>query len=191
MVWQTKEFGTSHEGFVGAVLDDGSEPKPVFLDIGSGADGYQTCEWWAYTGQWGQPKAAGYRAACACGWRGQSRPVDWEQIDDGRLDEVDISAAYDDWAGHIDTVDRQTVPLPDDLTDTLTRLENQLARLTDQAPVAAPRAVSELERLTRTISRQAAHTAEADDLSPETIGKALGISTDAARSRLTRYQLHH
>ncbi|CAL9673429.1 hypothetical protein SUDANB15_07581 (plasmid) [Streptomyces sp. enrichment culture] len=190
MAWQTEEFGASHEGFVGAVLDDGSEPKPVFLDVGSGTGGYQTCAWWAYTGQWGRPKAAGYRAACTCGWRGRSRPVDWEQIDDGRLDEVDVSASYDDWAGHIDTVARQTVPLPDDLTDTLTRLEGQLARLASQVPVAALRAVGELERLTRSIGHQAAHAAEADDLSPETIGKALGINAGATRSRLTHYQLH-
>ncbi|MER6407061.1 hypothetical protein ABT269_26850 [Streptomyces viridosporus] len=191
MAWQTEEFGTSHEGFAGAVLADGSEPKPVVLDVGSGANGYQTREWWAYTGQWGRPQAAGYRAACACGWRGQSHPIDWEQIGDGRLDEVDVFAAHDDWAAHIDTVDRQTVPLPGDLTDTLGRLEDQLTRLADQAPVAALRAVGQLERLTRSVGHRAAFAAEADDLSSETVGKALGISADAVQSRLIGYQLRH
>jgi hypothetical protein len=191
VTWRAEEFGTSHEGFAGAVLTDGSEPKPVVLDTGSGAHVHQTSEWWAYTGQWGRPKAAGYRAACACGWRGKTHPVDCEQIDGGRLDEVDVSASYDDWAAHIDTVDRQAVPLPDDLTNTLGRLEDQLSRLADQAPVAALRAVGELERLTRSIGHRAAHAAEADDLSPETIGKALGLSTSAARARLTHYQLRH
>ncbi|PWI05426.1 hypothetical protein DIZ27_39495 [Streptomyces sp. NWU339] len=189
MTWQTDEFRTSHEGFVGAVLADGSEPKPVVLDVGSGTNGYQTREWWAYTGQWGRPKAAGYRAACACGWRGQSHPVDWEQVDDGRLDEVDVSAARDDWVGHIGTVDRQAVPLPDELTDALGRLEEQLGRLADQAPVAALRAVGELERLTRSVGHRAACAAEDDGLAPETIGRALGISAEAARSRLAGYRL--
>ncbi|MEV0695899.1 hypothetical protein [Streptomyces sp. NPDC050388] len=191
MTWQTDEFGTSHEGFVGAVLADGSEPKPVVLDIGSGANVDRTREWWAYTGQWGLPKAAGYRAACACGWRGQSHPVDWEQVDDGRLDEVNVSAAHDDWAAHIDTVTRQAVPLPDELTDTLGRLEDQLARLADQAPVAALRAVGELERLTRNVGHQAAHAAEDDGLAPETVGRALGISAGAAQSRLAGYRLRN
>ncbi|WP_159461066.1 hypothetical protein [Streptomyces viridosporus] len=48
-----------------------------------------------------------------------------------------------------------------------------------------------MERLTRSVGHRAAHTAEADDLSPETVGKALGISADAAHSRLAHYQLRH
>ncbi|MEU0744764.1 hypothetical protein [Streptomyces sp. NPDC006134] len=174
MAWQTEEFGASHEGIVGAVLADGSEPKPVYLDTGSGGEGHQTSEWWAYTGRWGRPKAAGHRAACACGWRGQTYPIDWDQLEpgDGRLDDLDVADAYDDWADHIDTVSRQTVPLPDDLTETLTRLRKQLARLTDQAPVAALRAVGELERLARAVGHEAACATEADELSPKPSARA-------------------
>jgi hypothetical protein len=35
----TDEFGTSHEGAVGALLTDGSVPAPVFFDMGSGRSG--------------------------------------------------------------------------------------------------------------------------------------------------------
>ncbi|MGW2698387.1 hypothetical protein [Streptomyces sp. NPDC001296] len=104
MGWTTEEFGTSHEGYVGAVLDDGSEPKPVYLDIGSGSAGFSTSEWWAYTGQMGRPRAAGYRSACACGWRGDTYPIDWDQVDDERLDDLDVSGPYNDWRDHIDSV---------------------------------------------------------------------------------------
>lgn len=191
MGWQSDQFGEAHEGIVGAVLDDGSEPAPACLDVGSGSEVVHTSEWWAYTGKWGREKAAGFRAACACGWRGAGHPIDWEQTGEDGLDEVDVSAAYGDWAEHIDTVARRAVPLPDDLTDTLRRLEERLERLADQAPTAALRAVGELERLARNVGRQAAYAADADELSPETIGQALGISAGAACSRLIGYQLRH
>jgi hypothetical protein len=44
--------------------------------------------------------------------------------------------------------------------------------------------------LVRDVAHQAAQAAEADDLSPETIGTALGISPDKASSRMTGYLNH-
>lgn len=83
MRWTTEAFGVSHEGIVGALLADGSEPKPVYLDFGSGGgSGCTTGEWWAYDGHLGRPKAVAYRSACACGWRGESFPIDWDQADE-------------------------------------------------------------------------------------------------------------
>ncbi|PHQ52395.1 hypothetical protein BLA24_08105 [Streptomyces cinnamoneus] len=32
MGWETEEFGSSHVGVAGAVLPDGTEPKPAFID---------------------------------------------------------------------------------------------------------------------------------------------------------------
>lgn len=69
------------------------------------------------------------------------------------------------------------------------QLENQLLRLAEQAPVAALKALSTLERLTRDVGHQAASAAEADELSPETIGKALGISPDRVSAHLLTYRL--
>lgn len=34
VAWQADEFGKSHEGSMGTVPADGSEPKPVFLGGG-------------------------------------------------------------------------------------------------------------------------------------------------------------
>lgn len=192
MGWTSEEFGESHEGIAGAVLADGSEPKPVYLDLGSGADsGLETSEWWAYDGQLRRPRAAAYRAACACGWRGETRPIDWERLPDGRLYDLDTTLAHDDWSEHLRAVERRTVPLPDEVTDLIDRLEDQLATLVERAPVAALRAVATLERLLPDIGQEAAQAVQDDDLSWGSVGTALGISPDRARSLLTRYLLHH
>src|SRR5690349_1624796 len=51
MGWQDEEFGPSHDGTVGVLLADGSEPKPVYLDSGSGGgSGRYVSEWWVYDG---------------------------------------------------------------------------------------------------------------------------------------------
>ncbi|MFI6035782.1 hypothetical protein ACIBBD_16730 [Streptomyces sp. NPDC051315] len=192
MGWTSEEFGDSHEGIAGAVLADGSEPKPVYLDFGSGAHGgLETSEWWAYDGQLRRPRAASYRAACACGWRGETRPIDWERLPDGRLYDLDTTLAYGDWSEHLRAVERRTVPLPDEVTDLIDRLEDQLATLAERAPVAALRAVATLERLLPDIGQEAAQAVQDDDLSWESVGTALGISPDRARSLLTRFLLHH
>ncbi|MFG2196765.1 hypothetical protein [Streptomyces sp. NPDC048639] len=44
--------------------------------------------------------------------RGSTYPIDRTEVEDDRLDDLDTSAAHDDWTEHIGTVDHQTVPLP-------------------------------------------------------------------------------
>ncbi|MFJ6892662.1 hypothetical protein [Streptomyces hokutonensis] len=187
MAWRSEEFGESHEGIVGATLADGSEPKPVYLDVGSGTNGFQTREWWAYNGWLGRPKAAAWRASCVCGWRGESHPIDWDQVEDRDLDDLDTSDAYEDWWGHISAVERRTVPLPQELSDLMEQLEERLDALAETAPVAALKAVAMLERMAGRVGREAAYGVRADDVSGEALGKALGLSVNRARSRLDRY----
>ncbi|MFH7596781.1 hypothetical protein WDV06_17025 [Streptomyces racemochromogenes] len=188
MGWTAEEFGASHEGWAGALLEDGSEPDPVCLDPGSGADFRQTREWWAYSGILNRPRAAAARAACACGWRGAAHyPIDRVDDDSAGAYDPDIEGPRDDWERHLDEVEARTVPLPAELADLLERVEEQLNRLAGQAPVAALKAVAALERVTRSVARDAAYIAEADDLSWESIGTGLGISEKEARSRLGHY----
>ncbi|WP_142145770.1 hypothetical protein [Streptomyces sp. SLBN-31] len=189
MAWRTEEFGDSHEGIVGAVLADGGEPAPVYFDIGGGGAGRETRELWAYDGRLGRPEAAAFRAACACGWRGESHPLDGQRIPEDPLDDLDTSAAFDDWREHIRAVERQTVPLPEEVTDLVRRLDERLTVLADQAPVAALKSVAALERLSRRIGQEAAYAARADELAPEAIGRALGITPTAAEARLSHYLL--
>ena len=190
MGWMTEQFGESHEGVAGAVLAAGEEPKPVYLDCGSSADsGRETSEWWAYDGRSNHPKAVAFRAACACGWRGESHPIDWEGLADGDRYDLDTREAYREWSEHIRAVERRTVPLPDELTHLMELLEEQLAALTEQAPVAALRAATALERLTADIAQEAAYAVQEDEVPWETLGTALGLSPSRAQSLLTHYLL--
>ncbi|WP_369188383.1 hypothetical protein [Streptomyces sp. R08] len=187
MAWRSEEFGESHEGIVGAVLADGSEPKPVYLEVGSGSCGFETREWWAYNGWLGRPKATGRRASCACGWRGENHPIDWEQVDDHDLDDLDTSDAYDDWWEHIHAVERRTIPLPEELSGLLEQLEERLDALAESAPVAALKAVAMLERMAGRVGKEAAYGVQADGVSGEALGKALGLSVGSAQERLDRH----
>lgn len=188
MGWTAEEFGASHEGWAGALLADGTEPGPVRLDPGGGAGPRETREWWAYGGGPDRPPAAAARAACACGWRGAARyPIERRDDAPAGLYEPVVEGPRGDWERHLDEVEARTVPLPSELADLLERVEDQLNNLAGQAPVAALKAVAALERVTRSVARDAAYIAEADDLSWESIGTGLGISEKEARSRLTHY----
>lgn len=192
MGWKSEEFEASHEGWAGAVLADGSEPGPVYLDPGSGSDFHETREWWAYSGILNRPRAARARAACACGWRGTGTyPIDWATVSTTGPYEPVIDGPEDDWEGHIAEVESRTVPLPAELAALLQRLEDQLLDLADEAPLAALKAVAALERATKRAARNAARNARADELSAEAIATGLGLSADRAGSRLTHYALRH
>src|SRR6266851_3977367 len=154
MEWQSEEFGSSHEGRAGALLEDGAEPKPVWLDTGSAGGGHKTSEWWAYNGKYGRPRAAHVRGSCSCGWRGPNRyPVSWD--DDGPYD-TDESGPRDDWEQHIKEVESRTVPLPAEMDDLLELLESRLTALAADAPLAGIRAAGAVERVARRIGWRAA-----------------------------------
>ncbi|MFG3259059.1 hypothetical protein [Streptomyces sp. NPDC048172] len=189
MSWTAKEFGASHEGVPVALLADGSEPKPVYFDAGSGGGGKTVSDWWIYDGQSRAPLATHLRSSCACGWRGEQRYVlDWSEMIDSPCD-IDISGPREDWKRHIEEVRARTVPLPVELEALLERLEQQISALADDAPLAALRAVAALERITEDIAPHAACAAEADDLSWSTIATALGLTEKEAQSRLLHHQL--
>ena len=189
MGWQSKEFGSSHEGMAGAVLGDGSEPGPVYVDAGSGGHMPEITDWWAYDGTLGAPRATHLRGSCSCGWRGEHRyAIDCDRAADGPYD-ADPKGPHDDWVQHIEHVSERSVPLPVTLAGLLAEVDQQLTALAADAPLAALRAVAELERTTKRIGREAAHHAEADELSWEAIGQALGLTERDARSRLINYSL--
>ncbi|QNP68755.1 hypothetical protein IAG44_04295 [Streptomyces roseirectus] len=188
MEWQTEEFGSSHEGRPRALLADGTEPGPVYFDIGSGAEIPKSTDWWVYDGTLGAPEATHLRAACTCGWRGDRLyPLDWTEVSRRHPYEYDTSALYEDWTRHISDVESRSVPLPTDIEATIEDLDRRLTALADQAPLAALRAVTSLERVTADAGREAAYNIRADELTWETISKALGLTEDAARSLLFRF----
>ncbi|MET9549852.1 hypothetical protein ABZY36_31750 [Streptomyces sp. NPDC006627] len=188
-MWTTEQFGTAHEGYVGAVLDDGTEPEPAYLDPGSGTNFHKTREWWAYSGNLNRPKAARGRGACSCGWRAEDEhAIDWDAID-SFPEAFPSTAPRVAWHQHIADVDARTVPLPTEMAALLEQLDDQLTRLADEAPLAALKAVAVLETLTQQVAPVAAMYAENDGLSDEVLGQGLGVSPSDAKSRLLRYRL--
>ncbi len=191
MGWQTDEFGSSHQGTAGVLLNDGSEPKPVWIDSGSGGGGHRTSEWWAYNGHHPRPRASHLRASCSCGWRGESRyPIDWEAVGDAPhrdYDVVDLSGPRGDWDRHVEEVEARTVPVPEDVESLLERLEERLGALAGDSPLAALRAVAAVDRIVRRIGWDAAYGVDPDETSWDEIGKALGLTEQAAKSRLRSY----
>ncbi|MDQ8704879.1 hypothetical protein RCO28_20630 [Streptomyces sp. LHD-70] len=189
MAWTTEEFGKSHEGWTGAVLPDGTEPKKAYLDPGSGSNFYETHEWWAYRGGLNRPMAARVRAACSCGWRGEKEySIDWDEVGTF-VQDFPSPEPLVDWERHLDEVEALTIPLPDELTVLLEQVTEQLERLVQNSPLAAIKAVSALERATKRFGSQAAAYTEADELSDETVANALGLSAADARARLLCYRL--
>lgn len=189
-VWQTDEFGEAHAGRSGVLLADGSEPRPVFFDAGSSASFHQSSDWWIYTGELGAPLATELRGACSCGWRGETRyPLDWELVDRRAPYLYDTSGPEGDWARHITEVEARAVPVPEELAALLDQVELQLDKLSADAPLAALRAVTRLERIITEAGRTAAHGADADAETGALIGPGLGLPEDEARRRLLRYTL--
>ncbi|WP_329139293.1 hypothetical protein OG552_33020 [Streptomyces sp. NBC_01476] len=187
MGWQTGEFGMSHEGRAAALLADGSEPEPAYFDIGSGGHVPSTTDWWVYDGTLGTRRATRLRGACSCGWRGtRTYLIDWELVADGPGD-ADTSGPRADWKDHLGDVEARSVPLPGGLEGLLAQVDEQLTALADDAPLAALKAVAVLERATRRAGRAAARNAEADEVSWEAAGKALGMSPAEAGSLLTAH----
>ncbi|MGW1659065.1 hypothetical protein [Streptomyces atratus] len=188
-MWETEEFGSEHEGRPGVLVADGTEPGPVYFDAGSGPTVHRSIDWWVYDGTLSTPLATELRGACSCGWRGSTRyPLDWEAVDRRRPYLADTSGPEDDWDTHITEVQARTVPVPADLTALLDQAEERLTALVVDEPMAALRAVAALQRLTERVATDAAFCVDtADGPRWDTIAQALGISEQAARSRLAHY----
>lgn len=187
--WETEEFGTSHQGCAGAVLADGSEPKPVVFDLGSGTSMHETSDWWVYDGHTQRvPRATALRGSCSCGWRGTSRyPIDWQAVAAEGPDGYDTGGPHADWKQHMTDVEHRSVPVPEDVVDLITRLRERLDVLADDAPLAALRVVAALEHATAEAAEGAAYAARADAQSWDAIATGLGLTESEARSRLHRY----
>lgn len=185
MSWSTVDFGDSHEGYIGVLLADGTEPPPQYVDVGSSSYVPSTREWWAYDGTLGRRLADRYRAACACGWRGTDHPLNWTEAKGDRAD-YQPPGAYEEWQTHIGDVAARTATLPEDVTASLGQLRSLLADLADEQPLVAMRALAVLDDIVQDTGHRAAvplHDGQAWDQ----LGAALGISPDLARRTVSRY----
>ncbi|MEU7029117.1 hypothetical protein AB0A60_20820 [Streptomyces sp. NPDC046275] len=189
MGW-TREGFESHEGKVGVLLADGTEPGPVAFDMGSGAYFHESSDWWVYTGDARRPAAASMRGSCACGWRGERVvPIDWSRINPAYPQDYDVSVPEEDWEAHLDEVAARAVRLPEDLDELLRGLRGRLDELADVQPLAVLKAVGELESAAAVFGPLA--TRYLTGAEPDVIARlaeGLGLTEQAAGSRLRHYQ---
>ncbi|MFB8247317.1 hypothetical protein ACFC5X_20020 [Streptomyces sp. NPDC055952] len=80
---ENESEGGNHEGWVVAVLSDGTDgEKDTFDDAEeTWARRVQWAWSYKYDGKEGRRKAQGLRVVCYCGWRGARRPVDFADPD--------------------------------------------------------------------------------------------------------------
>ncbi|MEU8501561.1 hypothetical protein ACGFYF_40165 [Streptomyces lavendulae] len=189
-IWTSEEYGTSHEGRVGTLLEDGDSPKPVYFDSNSGGFGWEVRHWSVYDGGTHphRPQAHALQAQCSCGWQGEPRLVDWTTAGDLPFREHGWETAgecQDDWDRHITVVDATTVPLPPELEAQLRDIAEAIERLGQDAPTAALKAARSMELIAARTAHGAAH--DARGLDPETVAAALGLNLDDSRALLARY----
>ncbi|MDV9186841.1 hypothetical protein R6L23_01090 [Streptomyces sp. SR27] len=190
--WQRDGF-ESHEGVVGVLLADGSEPGPVFFDLGSGSNFHQSIDWWCYDGTMRRPMATSMRGRCACGWRGEKTyTICWEKVrGDDDPDAYDTSGPYGDWAAHMDEVAGRALLLPEDLSGLLAQVRARLdcLLLEEDQPVIVLKAADELEEIVASVAPTAVRllTRGQEEPAPE-IAQAFGMTEKAARARLIHYE---
>ncbi|MFE0682032.1 hypothetical protein ACFW17_14615 [Streptomyces sp. NPDC058961] len=189
MEWETDEFGASHAGRAAPALADGSEPWTTHFDADSGRLDCVPGDWWAYDGTLRAPLATHLRGVCACGWRGTGlHPIDWSRVEEERPYDTEIPGPHADWQDHIEHVEARTVPVPAELDALVAELDMRLRSLADDAPLAALRVVAVLERLVGRVGMVAAFHTRADEVPWESVGRALGLTEQEARSRVASYR---
>lgn len=186
-----KTLGAAHEGSVGVRLADGSEPGPVYFDVGSGSHMPSSTEWHVYDGRFGRPQATVLRGSCSCGWRGMAEyPLDWTTLPkDKPLYEadIDLSGPIADHDAHLSVIRAAAVQLPAELIDLFTDLVRRLNGLTAQEPLVALKALADLRYIVAQAGEEATNEITAMEVPIEQVAAALGTSEAAARSYLSSY----
>ncbi|MFE9045973.1 hypothetical protein ACFYOG_34400 [Streptomyces sp. NPDC007818] len=176
-----------HVGRVGVLLEDGTVPGPVYIDIGSGGGGAAVSDWFSYDGSFGRPRADRMRAVCACGWAsGTAYPIDWELVPDLQPHLFDTSAPERDWAAHTRKVTTAAVQVPEDIARVISQVRERLDKLEDHDPLTALRIVTALDAVIEIDGTAIARTAAYKHTDRE-IAAALGSTEKALTARLRRY----
>ncbi|MGW7440209.1 hypothetical protein [Streptomyces sp. NPDC054849] len=184
-------MGAAHEGSVGVLLADGSEPGPVYFDVGSGPSMPSSTEWHAYDGRFGRPRAALLRGSCSCGWRGMAEyPLHWTTLPKDRPlygADVDLSGPIKDYDAHLSVIRDAAVQLPAELTGLLTELVRRLNGLAIEEPLVALKALADLRYMIAQVGQDAAGEVVAGEVPLEQVATALGTNETAARGYLHSY----
>lgn len=163
-----------HEGYLVAVLADGGEPGPS--DEGRKP-------WWTYNGADG-PRAVAVRGACECGWRGSdTHPI--HRGDDMATEAYEErTGPYADWDYHVILAEGA---VPPDVEQLLATLQRRVEELSARQQITALRVAARLEQTAPKISLIAVAAARRGLVSWDGIGRAFGVSRQAAHERFSRH----
>ncbi|MFH9956025.1 hypothetical protein ACH4OX_17670 [Streptomyces roseolus] len=176
-----------HVGKVGVLLEDGTVPGPVYIDIGSGSYVPSFTDWWYYDGVHRRPLADRMRAVCACGWQCETTyPIDWKRVPHREPYLYDTSAPEKDWEDHTRRINAAAVPLPEDVARLISRIRERLDDIEDTDPLTALRIVGALDAVVETDGPYATRLATRAHTDEE-IATALGSTEKALAARLRRY----
>ncbi|MFI8372074.1 hypothetical protein [Streptomyces sp. NPDC085466] len=176
-----------HVGKVGVLLEDGTVPGPVYIDMGSGSYVPSFTDWWYYDGWGRRPLADRMRAVCACGWQGGTTyPIDWKRVPRREPYMYDTSGPERDWEQHTRQVNEAALPLPEDVARLISRIRERLDDIGDDDPLTALRIVGALDTIVDTDGCYATRVATRRHTDEE-IATALGSTEKATAARLRRY----
>ncbi|NML51718.1 hypothetical protein HHL19_22425 [Streptomyces sp. R302] len=176
-----------HVGKVGVLLEDGTVPGPVYIDIGSGSYVPSFTDWWYYDGVHRRPLADRMRAVCACGWQCETTyPIDWKRVPHREPYLYDTSAPERDWENHTRQINAAAVPLPQDVARLISQIRERLDDIEDTDPLTALRIVGALDAVVETDGPYATRLATRKHTDEE-IATALGSTEKALAARLRRY----
>ncbi|MFC9223147.1 hypothetical protein ACFT8W_20880 [Streptomyces hygroscopicus] len=176
-----------HEGYVVAILADGTEPEPIQVPVSTNADlTSPNSAWWLYNGKDGKPLATGVKAGCACGWRSDDVfPVDFEDEEETEGFESN-TGPFAEWQyGHIASL--KGVAVPRELREALTTVAQRLREASMHQPLVALTVIGQLEELVGDLAPTAGAAARLDGQTWTTIGKALNTTRQAAFQRFKRF----
>lgn len=177
-------------GKVGVLLDDGSVPGPVYIDMGSGGHVPGFTDWWLYNGPGRRPLASRMRAVCECGWSGAATyPIDWTRVEENEPHRYDTSGPEQDRESHTRDVVAGAVPVPEDVAHLISQLRQRLDEIEASDTLTVLRIVAELDSIVDTEGSYAAREARLTHTDQE-IAAALGSTEKAATARLRRYARH-
>lgn len=176
-----------HVGKVGVLMEDGTVPGPVYIDIGSSGGAPGLTDWFYYDGTWGRPRAHRMRGVCACGWASDTTyPIDWDRVPDMEPHLYDTSAPERDWACHSRQVVAAAVPLPEDIARFISAIRERLDAAEDTDPLTALRIIIALDTVIEIDAAYITRAATAKHTDKE-IADALGSTQTALAARLRRY----